>query len=135
MIVILYGEHDSSGLNMIIPSIHFDRRFSYKIGVSHLYFEISDIENPLTKDLLCLWSNTIDRSNINDKQVLLTINNNNESRTINVKPERIVFHPLHLYELYSSSFVIKSFFEEKPIPVGKIFIELEILRIDSYGRL
>ena len=118
-----------------IPRLSLDRRFNYRVGVRHLNFSFMDKSQDFgLNELLSLSSNIVDLSIRNPLQSLLTFGYD-VSPVKNLKPSIVSYYPVQLYELEDASFSIRSYFDEKEIKLKQIFINLEILRIDTYGRI
>ena len=118
-----------------IPRLSLDRRFNYRVGVRHLNFSFMDISQDFgLNELLSLSSNIVDLSIRNPLQSLLTFGYD-VSPVKNLKPSIVSYYPVQLYELEDATFSVRSYFDEKEIKLKHIFINLEILRIDTYGRI
>ena len=118
-----------------IPRLSLDRRFNYRVGVRHLNFSFMDISQDFgLNELLSLSSNIVDLSIRNPLQSLLTFGYD-VSPVKNLKPSIVSYYPVQLYELEDATFSVRSYFDEKEIKLKHIFINLEILRVDTYGRI
>ena len=133
MIVIIYGKINeiSNKLELDIPNIHFDRRYSYKVGVRHLHIEmVPRNDNKLSDNaLLSLNSNLIDRSGANTFQSLFNFWNYSKRQMIqHSRVDSPIFYPLHLYQIQNAEFSVTEAFENKSVSLKKIFIQLEIIK-------
>lgn len=137
MLLDIVGKIESSGLFMLhIPRLTLDRRYNYKVGVRHLNFRFMNTrETPSHNELFCLSSSLIDLSNRNPLQSLLTFGHDGSFPISNIIPDIVSYYPIQLYELEDATFEIRNYFQETEARVSHIFIKLEILRIDAYGRL
>ena len=118
-----------------IPRLSLDRRFNYRVGVRHLNFSFMDKSQDFgLNELLSLSSNIVDLSIRNPLQSLLTFGYD-VSPVKNLKPSIVSYYPVQLYELEDATFSVRSYFDEKEIKLKHIFINLEILRVDPYGRI
>ena len=118
-----------------IPRLSLDRRFNYRVGVRHLNFSFMDKSQVFGQnELFCLASNIVDLSIRNPLQSLLTFGYD-VAPVKNLNPSIVSYYPVQLYELEDASFSVRSYFDEKEIQLKHIFINLEILRIDTYGRI
>ena len=118
-----------------IPRLSLDRRFNYRVGVRHLNFSFMDKSQDFgLNELLSLSSNIVDLSIRNPLQSLLTFGYD-VSPVKNLKPSIVSYYPVQLYELEDATFSVRSYFDEKEIKLKHIFINLEILRVDTYGRI
>ena len=129
----------SSKLEIEIPNVYFDRRYSYKVGVHHLYFELEQTDANKTMpnyDLLSLNTNLVDRSSANPTQTIFYITHLRKQHMIQFsKVATVVYYSLHLYELESATFKITRQFNSQPVDIKHIFIQIEILKVDAYGRV
>ena len=129
-----YDQFDQ--LTWFIPRLSLDRRFNYKIGLRHLNFEFLESSQTFdTNELFCLTSTLIDLSNRNPSQSLFTFGYDGNNPIFNIIPSIVSYHPVQLYEIDNSSFAIRRYFKETDIELRNIFLQLEILRVDAYGRL
>ena len=137
MIINISAIRDSSGLFQFnLPNLNFDRRFTYKIGVHHLNYRLQVQDSAIAdNELLCLHSNLIDRSINNPTQTIAHLSYNSKSIVQNYKPSIVIHHKLQLYEFENASFELRRFFREDAIQLKYIFLQLEILRLDAYGRV
>ena len=138
MIINLIGEQDSAAADPLLvfqlPKLYFDRRFAYKVGMHVIHVEMSDSANE--HDLMCLNTNLVDRSSVNPSQTIgyFWTYSNRGSRQ-HARPTPVVYYSLHLFDFEHAKFeVIRQFTSEKA-PVEKIFVQLEVVRVDPYGRL
>ena len=135
MIINITAKLDESGLLQYdIPSLHFDRRFNYKIGVTHINYQLLNTK-PQNNELLCLNTNLVDLSVHNANQTILHFPFDFGSIVQNIKVPIVVHHNLQLYEFENASFVFHRFFENDVLELKNIFIQLEVLRLDAYGRI
>lgn len=139
MILNILGTIDRNGeIELEVPRVLMDRKYGYKIAVRHLNIElVENVINATLKDneLICLISNVIDMSAINTMQAILHFSFNAKRKSIqNIKDNCLVFYSLHLYDLENMKFKVKRVFNDKPITVKNIFIQLEIIKLDAYGR-
>ena len=136
MILNLRGIQQANSLVFTMPNITFDNRLKYKIGVHRAHI-IHNGENKIEdNELLQLTSNLVDRSAVNPDQTLLFFNNHRSSNNIQSHKSNIVlYYDLNLYELENASFAIKRFTGDTlRINISLIFLQLEIVRKQAYGR-
>ena len=137
MIINIIGRKNRNGvLEYELPLLFLDRKFGYKIGLRHLNIEFQP--NPLIKDneLYALSSNLIDRSPHNTLQSLYNFAIVNRKSIQNWNTTSIIYHTLQLYEFSNATFQITKVFDErKTIDITNIFLQLEIVKLDAYGRL
>ena len=119
------------------PNIILDRRYGYKIAVRHLNLEFRSNVNLRDNELFCLCSNLVDCSQNNTAQSLFNFAIVKNRKSIqNYKEDGVMFHPLQLFDLGDAKFQIKRVFaENRPVEIINIFLQLEVCRIDAYGRL
>ena len=136
MLLDISGTVDSFGVfKWQIPRLSLDRRFNYKVGVRHLNFSCLDSSQIYSQnELFCLSSALVDLSNRNPLQSLLTFAFD-LTPIKNVNPPIVSYHPIQLYELEDASFSIRNYFTDREIILRHIFINLEIRRVDPYGRI
>ena len=87
-------------------------------------------------DMLCLNTNLVDRSSVNPSQTIGYFwTYSSRGLRQHARPTPVVYYSLHLFDFELAKFeVIRQFTSEKA-PVKKIFIQLEVVRVDPYGRL
>ena len=137
MLINIVGTLNVSGaIEFELPNISLDQRFGYKIGVNHLNLEFRSTVSLKDNELLCLSSNLVDCSQNNRCQSLFNFAIVKNRKSIqNYKVQSVMFHNLQLYDLGNATFQIKRVFtEQRPVDITNIFIQLEISRIDAYGR-
>ena len=117
-----------------IPQVDLDARFNYKIGVRHLSFRIAQ-NNLEDNQLLCLKSPVVDLSSKNSLQALEFFPYESSSRIQSHCPSSVNYQPLQLRNLQDASFDIIDPWSEHEILFSHFFLQLEILRIDGYGRI
>ena len=137
MLIEFSAKTDHTGsLSWYNPKLNLDRRFSYKVGLRHLNFQLLDQSQNINRNhLFCLTSNLVDLSSRNPSQSLCIFDYDGEYPNHSIIPSIIAYHPVQLYELENVSFAIRHYFEEREVDLYQIFVHLEILRLDSYGRL
>ena len=140
MILNLHAVADTDGRIVFnIPRITFDRRFNYKVGVSHINFAVatgrSTGSSIVDNELLCINTNIVDLSVQNPTQTILHFVYHSRRTIQNSKPPIVIYHALQLYEFENASFELRRFFSNEPIQLKYLFLQLEIIRLDAYGRL
>jgi len=137
MIINITGRKNRNGmLEYELPLLLLDRKFGYKIGLRHLNIEFQP--NSVIKDneLYALCSNLIDRSPHNTMQSLYNFAIVNRKSIQNWKTTSIIYHTIQLYDFSNSTFQITKVFDERrTIDITNIFLQLEIVKLDAYGRL
>lgn len=146
MILNLRGVERDGSIVMEMPNIILDRKLKFQIGVHRVHITIDTAgkennaqENTVqhNNELLLISSNLVDRSAANPTQSIVYFNF--KSKTNNIQSyysPHIIFHNLHLHELSNASFQLCRFTGESlTLPVKEIFIQLELLRDISYGRI
>lgn len=136
MLINISGRTDSAGVMFWeIPQINLDRRYNYKVGVRHLNFELLNHGQDISQnDLLCLHTNLIDLSIRNPLQSVLSFAHDGRQPISDINPTIVSFYPIQLYNLESLTFSIRKYFLDREVPVKHLYVLLEILRIDAYGR-
>lgn len=126
-------------LSIQIPNVYFDRRYSYKVGVHHIYVELLPTELNASlhdQELLCLNTNLVDRSSTNTNQTIFHFWNLAKRKLCQyAKVPAVIFYSLHLYELENATFELKTQFTNRKLDIQNILIQLEIIKIDAYGRV
>ena len=136
MIVNISAIRDNTGsLDFKLPKLNFDRRFNYKICVRHINFKPSDPTGLEDNELLCVNTNLVDLSVQNSTQSLLHFPFVARRSIQNNRNPIVTYHALQLYESEYASFVICRFFDNTPVELKFIFLQLEISRTDAYGRV
>ena len=137
MLIEIRGQSNAEGiLSFDIPKLSLDRRFNYKVGLRHLNLKFLDKGQSLVQnELLCLTSNLVDLSSRNPLQSLFIFKFDGDHPIIDIVPPIIIYNPVQLYEVENSSFAVRNYFEDREIKLTQIFIHLEFLRLDTYGRL
>jgi len=125
---------DNQTLVFNIPRLNFDRRFNYKIGMCHVNFDVAAGTSVTDNELLCINTNVVDLSVQNPIQTILHFPYNGKRTMQNIKPSLVTHHSLQLYEFENASFKLERVFTNNPINLKHIFLQLEILRVDAYGR-
>lgn len=137
MFINIIGKKDQNGLfKFEIPVLSLDRRFNYKVGLHHLNFKmLESSQNYIDNDLLCLTTSLIDLSNRNPLQSLIAFGNDSRSIIRNYIPSIVQYHPIQLYDLENCSFSIRHYLSDREISLEYLYLNLEILRTDAYGRI
>ena len=116
-----------------MPNISLDRRAKYKIAVRRFFCVLDDHRDDLpTHDLVILSSNLVDRSAENPDQAIVHLDFTRKSKYISYCPTHLTFQSLRLYELEGTSFAL-SLLDGTPLSFKRFFIQLEILRDETYG--
>jgi len=141
MIINLTGSISSENSKLILdtPNVYFDRRFSYKVGVHHIHVELIQTEENKTMynyELLSLDTNLVDRSSANPTQTIIHFWHLSKQNKIQfAKVPEVVYYTLHLYELENTTFELRRHFSRQAVSIKNIFVQLEILKVDAYGRI
>ena len=117
-----------------IPKIDIDSRFNYKIGVRRINFKIHRT-NMEHNHLICLRSSAVDLTNRNPLQALEFFTYDSGSEIQSFCSSIVNFHSLTLRDLEDASFDLIDPWSEHEILFSNFFVQLEILRQDSYGRV
>lgn len=117
-----------------IPKIDLDTRFNYKIGVRMLNFRLSQ-NNMSHNHLLCLKSSVVDLSSRNSLQALEFLTFDSTTEIQSYCPSIVSYHSLQLLDFEDASFDIIDPWSEHELLFSHFFLQLEILRVDSYGRV
>ena len=117
-----------------VPRIDLDPKFNYKIGVRRLNFKIlsSNLEQ---NQLICLKSTVVDLSSGNPLQSLEFVTYDSSVQIQSFCPSVVCYHPVQLRNLTDASFDLIDPWSEHEILFSNFFLQLEILRHDSYGRI
>ena len=140
MILNLTGtQMDNGMITMVMPDIVLDHKQMFRIGVHKIHFTVGSRkgQNVQKNDLLLLATNLVERSSVNPLQSIVYFNYENKSNHIeSQKIESVMFHSLNLYELLNASFFVKHFTgSEVNLNIRDIFLQIEIQRDTSYGRI
>ena len=141
MIINIDGEKISrkldTKLELHLPSIRFDSVSKFQISIRHLHiiFENNDQNRHLhDNDLLCLRTNLVQRSSTNPFQSLLYFSFNAKKHLWqNILITDATFFDLALFEMENASFEIVQVYNDQPLIVDKIFIQLEIKQGLTHG--
>ena len=132
MLVDIFSSRKSGELQLTFPPITLDKRFNYKVCVRHLNFLAKDqFDN---NELFCLTSNLVDLSNRNPMQSLLSFNYDGKFPRQNINPVVLSYRSVQLYDLENVSLAIKKYQTDLEVPLEYLFVNLEIVRSDAYGR-
>ena len=137
MIINIFGYREGGKLHFQLPNVALDRRFSYKERCTHIHLEKSANGDTLKSyELFALNSNLVDRSSTNPMQSLFHFWRRANAKSIEFAqlPDG-PFYSLHLYELENASFDVIRVFQKQKVELENIFIQLEIVKSDPYGRL
>ena len=137
MILNLRGVGRDGLIVMDMPNVLLDRRYKYKVGVHRIHFVPQERHLTLeNNELLLLSTNLVDRSSTNPCQSIVYFNYVKTNKIQSQKIQDIIFHGLHLYELSNASFTLQTFTgRDAAIKIRDIFLQLEIIREDTYGRI
>ena len=121
---------------MELPNFILDKKLIYKIGVHKVYMKtdrsIVLIDN---NELLFINSNLVDRSANNPQQSIVQFNYTKKGNVQQYNAETIIFQSLYLYEINNTSFQLRDFHGKATgIDIKDIFLQIEIIRDDRYGR-
>ena len=117
-----------------IPKVDIDSRFNYKIGVRRINFKITHTDMS-HNHLICLRSTAVDLTNRNPLQALEFLPYDSGSVIQSFCPKIVSFHSLTLRDLEDASFDLIDPWSEHEILFSNFFVQLEILRQDTYGRV
>ena len=136
MLINIRGDRDERGRFIyVIPKLQLDTKFNYKIGVTLINFEtMPSLSKFRESELLCINTNLLDRTGYNTKQTLLHVPIVNKEIQHHTR-SFVLYHNLYLRDLESASFTITPLESERSIELRKIFLQLDIIRVDTYGRI
>ena len=117
-----------------IPRIELDPKFNYKIGVRRINFK-AQAGNLEHNQLICLKSTVVDLSSRNPLQSLELLTYDSAVQIQSFCPSVVCYYPLQLRNLTDASFDLIDPWSEHKISFSDLFLQLEILRHDSYGRI
>ena len=118
------------------PQILLDRRFNYKIGLRHINFELTNANEMKNRQIICLQSSLVDMSTKNPIQSLEVFPYDSSVLIQDIRFQSIIYNTLQIREnLEDASFDLIDPFSEELIEFSSIFLVLEIIRQDSYGRI
>jgi hypothetical protein len=135
MLINLYGKNKRGILNYDFPAITLDQRFNYKIGITSINFELRDHSDIRDNELFCLVTNLVDLSVNNTFQSIVNLAYVHKRRIQNKQIDFARYHSLNLYELQNATFDLQRLQTEKICELNHIFIQLDIQRVDAYGRI
>ena len=118
-----------------LPFIEFDRKFNYKIGVTYLSFQLENKLNMKDGELLLLKTNLVDLNMANPDQSIFYMNYMTSKSIQYTRPCIVLYEWVSLMDFKSASFEIRSQLSNKVLTLNNIFLQIEINRIDSYGRI
>ena len=134
MIINIKGDKDATGnLAFNLPKIYFDRKFAYKIGVRLIHVETSS-SKVTPSDLLCLNTNLVDRSSMNPEQAIFHFWQR-DNGTMNSRSLQPAMYGLHLFDFENATFQLTRQFTGEKLEINKIFLQLEVVKVDPYGRI
>jgi hypothetical protein len=121
---------------MDLPNIILEKKLMYKIGVHKVYIKAERSSVTLeNNELLFLNSNLVDRSANNPQQSIVQFNFTKKGNIQQYNGPDIIFQSLYLYELDNASFTLRDFHGNiSAIQIKDIFLQIEIIRDDRYGR-
>ena len=136
MLINITGDRDGRGRFVyVIPKLKLDMKFNYKIGITMINFEpMPSLFKFRENEVLCVNTNLLDRTGYNTKQTLLHVPVSNKEIQHHTSPF-VLYHTLYLRDLESASFVITPLHSERTIELRQIFLQLDIVRLDTYGRI
>jgi hypothetical protein len=117
------------------PALYFDRKFNYKIGVTCVNFQLGDSTGVRDRELFCLNTNLIDLTANNPAQTILHLPYEQRREIQNKQIPFVQYHTLQMYEFENASFEFWRLLTNKRCELKFIFLQLEIKRVDSYGRI
>ena len=123
-------------IQLELPNVILDKKIRYKVGIIRIYFKLNERDNEVKdKNLLSLNTNLIDRFSCNPQQALAFFNYKKGALVQYHNANSIQFQPVYLYEFANTSFQLRDFQGKDPgLEIQDIFIQLEIIRDDNYGR-
>ena len=107
----------------------------YKVGVHFVYLERREDESTVDGELLCLNTNLVDGSSVNPMQTIFHFNHSRKMNHSRRGAPSIVYYSLHLFDFEHATFEVTRPFSPERLDIEKIFIQLEIVKIDPYGRI
>jgi hypothetical protein len=135
MLINLYGKNKRGNLNLDFPAITLDQRFNYKIGITSINFELRDHSEIRDNELFYLVTNLVDLSVNNTFQSIVNLAYVHKRRIQNKQITFVQYHSLNLYELQNATFDLQRLYTEKNCELNHLFIQLDIQRVDAYGRI
>ena len=131
--MIINAKNQSDSQIIPMPNISLNRKTKYKIAVRRIFFVLDDHNQDLpAHDLIIVSSNLVDRSAENPDQAIVHIDFARKSKYVSYCPHSITYQQLRLYEIEGASFAL-SLLDGRPLSFKRFFIQIEILRDDSYG--
>ena len=136
MLINITGDRDGRGRFVyVIPKLKLDMKFNYKIGITMINFEpMPSLFKFRENEVLCVNTNLLDRTGYNTKQTLLHVPVSNKEIQHHTS-SFVLYHTLYLRDLESASFAITPLHSERTIDLRQIFLQLDIVRLDTYGRI
>ena len=133
MIINVKSDSMGSGTPMHMPNISLNRKIKYKIGVRRIFCLLDDHRQDLpAHDLVIIRSNLVERSAENPDQAIVHVDFSRKSKYLSYCPDLVTYQPLRLYELAGSSFEL-TLLDGNHLSSKRFFIQIEILRDDTYG--
>ena len=122
-----------NGKLLTMPNINLNRKVKYKVGARRIFCSLDDHpEDSAAHDLVIISSNLVERSAENPDQAIVHLDYARKSKYISFCPPLITYQPLRLYDLAGSSFTL-SLLDGTPLNSKRFFLQLEILRDETYG--
>ena len=134
MLVNIHGTLGENLGELNLPFIHLDAKFNYEIGVTHFTFELENKLNVKDGELMVLKSNLVDLNSCNPDQALFYLNYNLRRITQHMRPSFVLYQWMSNFDFENASFELRSQLTNKALNITNIFLQLEIKKIDNYGR-
>jgi hypothetical protein len=134
MLISIYGKMGQNFKDLVLPTIYLDTKFNYKIGLTHLTFELEDKLNIRDGELMILKTNMVDLSMCNPDQALVHVNYYTRRIIQHFRPPIVLYQWMSNLNINGASFELRSQATNKALICTNIFLQLEIKRIDDYGR-
>ena len=132
MLVNIFSNHKDT---LEYPVLYFYRKFNYKIGITCINFELADSKGIRDRELFCLNTNLIDLTANNSAQTILHLPYEQRREIQNKQLPFVQFHTLQMYDFENASFELWRLLTNTRCELKFIFLQLEIKRVDSYGRI
>ena len=133
MIINVNSQNEENGISLHLPNISLNRNLKYKIGVRRIFCLLDDhLDESPAHDLVKLSSNLVERSAENPDQAIVHIDYSRKSKYLSFCPSLVTYQPLRLYDLAGATFQL-SLLDGRQLNFKRLFIQIEILRDDTYG--
>jgi hypothetical protein len=135
MLINIFAQPKDDILNWKLPIIHLDRKFNYKVGMTMMNFELQNSAGIRENEIFCLNSNLLDLTAMNANQTIGHLAFHAKHRIQHKECTIVLYQLLQIYEMDNVTFELRHLSTNTIAKLKHIFIQLEIKRLDTYGRV